>query len=392
MTVADHKILIIGAGPAGLAIAGRLRKKNIEFQIIEAKDNLAASWRGHYDRLHLHTVKQWSHLPHMPFPDSYPLYVPKDKLVSYLESYAETFDIRPQYKTTVQSIKKTSSPSWQVSCQNGQVYKATQVVIATGVNRVPRIPDLENKEIFQGQIIHSRNYKNHEPYKDKRVMVVGMGNTGAEIALDLSEYGIRTYLSVRGPVNIVPRDLNGRPVQVTAKKLSRLPFGIGTWLGTQIRKLYIGDLTKYGIPSPNMSPTKQLLETGKTPVIDIGTVKQIKAGKIKVTAEISRLGEDHAILTDGSKIELDAIILCTGYQAKIEELVENAEILLDQHGCPSAAICKDYHEGLYFIGFDNYKLGGILGIIMEESERISDHIQQTMNIQAQANSNASEKI
>jgi len=372
------QVIIIGAGPAGLAIAGRLRKNNINFNIIEATGQVASSWRNHYDRLHLHTVKQWSHLPHMEFPDDYPLYVSKDKLVAYLESYADHFNINPEFHVIVKSIEKSKNGSWIVTSQDDKKYVAPKVVIATGVNRVPHMPVLANHDAFNGNIIHSREYKNYKPYIDKNVIVVGMGNTGAEIALDLSEQGIQTYLSVRGPINIVPRDLNGRPVQVTAKKLSRLPFGIGTWLGTQIRQLYIGDLSKYGIESPKMGPTKQLLVTGKTPVVDIGTVDNIKAGKIKVIPEISRLETNHALLTNGEKINADAIILCTGYKAKVEEFVENADQLLDQYGCPSQAISDGSHEGLYFIGFDNYKLGGILGIIMEESKLISDHIQSTI--------------
>ena len=373
-------IIIVGAGPAGLAIAGRLRKRGIKFTILDQSDQLASAWHHHYDRLHLHTVKQWSHLPHLPFPDDYPLYVPRQKLVDYFEDYAKQFSIRPVLNTQVMSIKKADDFRWTILTKDHKIFSANTVIIATGVNRVPNQPQFAGQENFDGEINHSKSYKNTIPYKGQRVLVVGMGNTGAEIALDLSEHDIETNVSVRGPVNIVPRDLNGRPVQITAKKLAKLPFGLGTWLGTQIRKVYIGDLSKYGIESPKMGPTKQLLETGKTPIVDIGTVAAIKAEKIKVYPEIQNLSGNKVEFKDGRSLEIDSIILATGYKPVIEEFIERGQDLLDTYGCPSPSIGTGFHQNLYFLGFDNYKLGGILGIIMEESKLIADHIEERLAI------------
>lgn len=376
----SSEIIIVGAGPAGLAIAGRLRKKGIEFNILEASDKVASAWHNHYDRLHLHTVKQWSHLPHMPFPDEYPLYVPRKQLTDYFSEYAKRFDIKPIFNTKVKNIRKTEDSKWLIVTNDSREFLAKTVIVSTGVNRVPNKVHFEGEENFAGQISHSRLYKNPKPFSGQRVLVVGMGNTGAEIALDLSEHDIETFVSVRGPVNIVPRDLNGRPVQVTAKKLAKLPFGLGTWLGTQIRKAYIGDLSKYGIETPKMSPTKQLLETGKTPIVDIGTVAAIKAEKIKIYPEIQKLSHKTVHFKDGKSIDVDAIILATGYKPMIEEFLEKGDKILDKYGCPTPPIGIDFHQNLYFLGFDNYKLGGILGIIMEESKEIANHIESQLNI------------
>lgn len=369
------KNLIIGAGPAGLAIAGRLRKRGVDFHIVEATNKIANSWHNHYDRLHLHTVKQFSHLPHKEFPDQYPLYVPRNKLLEYLENYASEFSIKPEFNLKVSSVKKEHN-LWKTEFENGTSYTSQNVIIATGVNRVPNIPQWKNQDKFKGHILHSKDYKNAKPFSGQSVLVVGMGNTGAEISLDLSENDVQTYLSVRGPVNIVPRDLNGRPVQVTAKQLAKLPFGMGTSLGSMIRKMYIGNLAKFGVETPNMSPTRQLLETGKTPVVDIGTVKAIKAGNITVYKNISHFEEERVVFEDGKKVKVNYVILATGYKPKIQEFVEYGEKLLDQYGCPQPSIAPDSHKGMYFIGFDNYKLGGILGIIMEESKIIADHLEQ----------------
>jgi len=309
--------LIVGAGPAGLAVAGRMRKAGLDFEILEQSQNIGNSWHHHYDRLHLHTVKQWSHLPHLEFPEDYPLYVPRKKLIDYFYQYAETFNIDPHFDKKVIAIK------------------------------------------------------------DKRVLIIGMGNTGAEVALDLAENGVTTYISVRSPISVVPRDLNGRPAQVTAKYLAKIPFGLGDWLGSKIRSIYFGDIRKYNLEPSTMYPAVQLRETGKTPIVDIGTIAAIKAGKIKVVKDIEQFTADGVEFKNGEYLQFDAILLATGYHAKVEEFLERGSDLLDKYGCPKGPIGEDFHQGIYFIGFDNYKLGGILGTINSDSATIVNHISNT---------------
>ena len=371
--MSQSKIVIIGAGPAGLAVAGRLRKNERNFEIIERSGHVGWSWHCHYDRLHLHTVKQLSNLPHLPFPEDYPLYVPKDKLVQYFEQYANHFNIEPIFNTEVQKIVK-SGDQWQLEYNNGTTQLADQVIIATGVNRDPKVPQWKNQENFNGEITHTKLYKNPNPYLGKKVLVVGFGNTGAEIALDLAEAGIETFVSVRNPVAIVPRDVFGRPVQLTAKKLAKIPFGIGDWLGAQIRKVVIGNLSKYGLPMSKVAPVVQLRETGKTPVVDIGTADLIKKGKIKVLPDIDHFYDQGIKFSDGRSEDFDVVLLATGYSAGIEGLIPDASSILDRYQVPSKPIGTGVHEGLYFVGFDNYKLGGILGTIFTDSKTVVDHI------------------
>ncbi len=367
------KTIIIGAGPAGLATAGRMRKKGLPFQMLEKSDRIAERWHGHYDRLRLHTVKELSQLPHLPFPDEYPRYISRDQLIDYLEHYANKFNIRPFFNTPVSRI--TRKVKWQIETDDRKQFEADQVVIATGVNRIPYRPSWPGEDDFSGTISHSRTYKNPDAFKAQKVLVVGMGNTGAEIALDLAEAGIDVYLSVRSPVNIVPRDVFGRSSQVTAKKLQHLPFGLGDFLGKTVRSLFIGNLEKYGLKTSNLSPVEQLKTTGQSPVIDLGTVRMIKEGRIQVVSDIAKFSSNSIVFTNGESQEIDQVILATGYRPVLDEILDSVEGLIDEYGAPRYPVGKGPYQGLYFVGFNNYEVGGILGTIFRDSEKVVNHLQ-----------------
>lgn len=365
--------LIIGAGPAGLAVAGCFSKHSIPYHIIDASDKIASSWHGHYDRLHLHTVKELSHLPYLDYPDDYPRYVSRKLFIQYLENYAVEFKIKPRLNLRVENISN-KNVSWVIDCSENQ-FECKNLIIATGTNNIPHYPEwVSQVNTDKLTITHSRFYKNPTPFRDKKVLVVGMGNTGAEIALDLSEHNIETDISVRSPLCIVPRDLNGRPVQVTAKQLDKLPFGLGDWLGTQIRKIYFGNLSKYNIPVSKLPPVEQLRTTGKTPVVDIGTIKAIKTGKIKVQKDILKVSENSVEFKDGSTKKYDHIILATGYRTGIESFFPLAKSFIDKNNYPKNWKGDATLKNVYFTGFNNYKLGGVLGTVREEAMMIAEAV------------------
>jgi cation diffusion facilitator CzcD-associated flavoprotein CzcO len=203
-----------------------------------------------------------------------------------------------------------------------------------------------------------------------------MGNTGAEIGLDLCEHAVQTTISVRGPVNIVPRDVFGRPTQLTAMLTARLPEKLGDRLGVLMRRVTVGDLTALGIETPRLPPAAQLRVHGQTPVMDIGTVKRVKAGDIRVKGAIARLTADGVVFSDGTEERFDDIILATGYRPLVEELITDHEGLLDAQGVPRHVAPGGRHSGLFFIGFDNYQPGGILGTMMGQSQTIAEAISQ----------------
>jgi indole-3-pyruvate monooxygenase len=367
-------VIIIGAGPAGLAMAGRLSKARVPYTLLEASDQLAHSWVNHYERLHLHTVKEYSTLPYMDFPSDYPRYVPRAKLLEYYQKYADTYNIKPVYNTTIKWVNRKDEV-WQIEAlQQGitKQYSASKVIIATGFNRKALVPSWQGQASFSGSIIHSRAYRNPSNYKNKHVLVVGMGNTGAEIALDLAEKGVKATISARSPVNIVPRDFLGRSTQKTAMLLRKLPNALGDQIGSVLHKFTIGDLTKYGIRTPKYPPSAQNRKYGKTPVIDLGTLGRIKNGEIKVKTGVSKFEKQTVHFDDGSSGSYDAVILATGYTSAIQDFVENGASYINTHGHPTE-LYSAQHPGLYFLGFNAYTTG-LLWCINEDSERITAHI------------------
>ncbi len=361
----EHEIIIIGAGPAGLAIAGRLKNAGVDSLILEQSTMVGSSWANHYDRLHLHTIKEYSHLPHFPLQEKWPQYISKDQLIDHLKAYVKRFNLSVKFNQKVDAVL-AEGDKWKVITASGEQFLTKRVVVSTGFNRVPVVPTWAGEEVFKGSIIHSRDYRNAKPYHGKKVLVIGMGNTGAEIALDLTEQGANPTISIRGPVNIVPRDFHGRPTQKTAMMLRKLPIWMGDKVGVLLRKIAVGDLSRWGIETPADPPTAQLRKYGKTPVIDLGTVEKIKNGEIVVIRDIQSFTEDGVVLTSGERVEFDDIILATGYRANLPEFVKIDPTHFDHRGAPKAA-WLDQYPGLYFIGF-NTSFSGILNAIYEESQ------------------------
>lgn len=367
-----HKNIIIGAGPSGLSIAGRLSKLNIPFILLEKSENVGNEWRNHYDRLRLHTDKIHSALPHLPFPADYPTFVPKDQYILYLETYIEHFKIQPIYKQEVADIAKKDGV-WHVKTKTDEFF-AENVIVSTGYNRVPKIPHFINDALFEGEIIHSNQYKNGKCYAGKNVLVVGYGNSGAEIALDLYESGAKTFVSIRNPVNIVNREFLGRSTQGMAIFLSKFGNSFYDFISKIFKRLSTGSMKDTGIPISPLAPSEQLRKQGKVPVIDVGTLQQIKERNIVVLPDIQEFTHDAVVFKDGQHIKFDVVLLATGYHAHLEKIVKNIAPLLNERAYPKEMWNDtETYKGLYFLGF-NLPLTGILRDISISSAKIAQKI------------------
>ncbi len=364
------KNLIIGAGPSGLAVAGRLAKAGQPFTIIEKGQHVGEAWHHHYDRLHLHTDRQFSGLPHRPIPKTAPVFVPRLDLIKYWEDYANHFNIKPLFGQALQKLEREGS-LWAAETAT-DTFRAENVIMCTGYNRVPHVPEWPGQEKYPGEILHSGMYKNAEPYAGKPVLVVGIGNSGAEIALDLSYKAKSTYLSVRSPTNILMRDIGGKPSQLGAIIMdAALPNWAYDAIARFVQKKTVGDLSAYGIVTPDYSPSEGI-RRGKVPVLDVGTVAQIKAGAIQVVGDIKEFTAEGVVLADGGTLAVDAVVLATGYRAWLSELAPSLQPVLNDRGGPDQ-LRYDELPGLYFLGF-SVPLTGILRGIKMESKKIVKHL------------------
>ena len=361
----DTDILVVGAGPAGLAVAAALIARGHRPMVIEKAAQVGASWRAHYERLHLHTVKEHSALPGMPFPAADPRYVPRQRVVDYLDAYAARAGIAPRFGVEANAIVPAEGDGWCTTTRDGEEIRSRVVVVTTGANNIPLVPDIPGQEGFAGEIVHSRGYRNAAPFKGRRVLVVGMGNTGAEIALDLAEQGVAVALSVRSPVNIVYRDVLGRPTQKTTLLLWRLPSALGDVLARWLCDVTVGDLARYGLRRSAISPLCELREHGHTPVIDVGTLARIKAGEIAVYPGIRGLEASCAQFVDGRSAPFDAIVLATGYRSGIAALFPHSAVPLDENGLPNQSVGRGALAGAYFVGFDMRQPGTLRTIAGE---------------------------
>jgi cation diffusion facilitator CzcD-associated flavoprotein CzcO len=355
-------VVVIGAGPAGLAVGACLRTAGLDFIIFEKEPQLGSSWRRHYDRLHLHTIKRYSSLPLLPFPKDYPRYVPKDLMIKYLDMYAENFDLKPRFAQAVRAVRRAEE-GWSVETQSSLV-RARSVVVACGYNAEPVSRSDPKLERFKGRVIHSADYRNAAPFAGQSVLIIGMGNTGAEIALDLAEAGARPTISVRNGVHIVPRELFGLPIQVVAMLATHLlPLKANDVLFPPILDLVLGDLSKFGIRRPQQGILQQIRDAAKIPVIDVGTVRKIYDKVIRIAPGVAQAAEDGVRLDDGRVEHFDAIILATGY-------LPNYGSFLQAGAAPGA---DGGPSGIYFVGYRNV-VTGLLREISREAVRVANDI------------------
>lgn len=362
--------LVIGAGPAGLAVGACLRKRRQSFTILDQATEVGASWRRHYARLHLHTDRDHSTLPYLAFPPGTPRYPSRDQMVAYLEKYAHQFELAPHFDARVLTVR---------SCQNGWItttatgiYYSRRVVVATGCNAVPCIPRWPGQELFDGPIIHSSEYGAGVPFRGRSVLVIGFGNSGGEIAIDLHENGARVAMSVRGPVNIIPRDILGVSAVTIGIALSRLPNRFADMLAAPLSRLIAGDIVKLGFRKLSMGPITQIKTTAKVPLIDIGTVRLVREGHIEILGAVREMSKTSVSFEDGRSRSFDAIVLATGFRPGIGRFLEPQNDISNA-ARPRRADCSQCESGLYFCGFCVWP-AGMLREIGIEAQRIADDI------------------
>ncbi|KAF8404359.1 hypothetical protein HHK36_009242 [Tetracentron sinense] len=379
-------VVIVGAGPSGLATSACLNLLSIPNIVLEREDCCASLWKNKtYDRLKLHLAKQFCQLPHMPYPSHFPTFISREGFIRYLDDYVSHFRINPKYCRSVESASYDGIVGkWRVTAKNTisneiEVYITKFLVVATGENSeefVPKVPGLDS---FRGETLHSSNYKNGGSYKEKNVLVVGCGNSGMEIAYDQSNSGARTSIVARNPVHVLPKEL----VYLGMLLLKVLPFEMVDPTVLMLSKLKYGDLSNYGLRRPQKGPFYLKATTGRSPVIDVGTMEKIDRGEIQVLPSISNINGKDVLFSNGKTYRFDAIIFATGYKSTARNWLKDGDDLLNQDGMPKSSFPNHWKgkDGLYSAGFACKGLYGISA----DAQNIANDISLALNTKKEIN-------
>lgn len=374
-------VLIIGGGAAGLSAAAALARRGIHATVLDQDDCIGGTWARRYQSLKLHTLRRFSGLAHYPIPKDRPRYLTKDEYAAYLRAYAQMLGLDVSLAERVDAVRhipeNADAMRWEVSTSAG-IRHAKAVVIATGLYAEPRYPVFEGIETFSGRMIHSAQYTTGAAYKGQKALVIGLGNSGAEIAADLAKQGASSVsVSVRSTPPIVTREMLGIiPVQLMGIALT--PLGMPKTIdriGTALRRIALGDLTRYGLGEAAWGP----FAARRPAVIDAGFVQQLKQGRIVVRPKIARFDATDVVYEGGSREEIDVVIAATGFRTGLEKIL-NVPDVIDDDGQPRfRSGGQPPAPGLFFVGF-NETVRGQLFEINRESKRLAVEIQRYLAV------------
>jgi len=352
--VIKRVVAVIGAGPGGLSAAAVLKRRGYQPVIFE-RGSVGAFWRGQYDRLHLHTIRWLSNLPGLRFPRSEGKWVSRDGVVAHLERYVTHHGLDVRTGVEVRRVDRAPD-GWRIETSAGS-FDAWAVVVATGYNRVPVEPTWPGRDQFPGDITLGARYKNAAPYRGRDVLVVGIGNTGAEISVDLVEGGAgKVWISYRTPPNLTLRD---GPIPPPLVGILLRFFGASAKFGDRLmafgqRMDGLNDLSEYGLPPSPRGVVTQMMRDDVIPVIDVGMIALVKQRRITPVSAIERIEGKEFVLVDGHRLAPDAVIACVGYRRGLEPLVGHLDIL-NERGRPIVygGEAAPNAPRLYFVGYKN---------------------------------------
>ncbi|WP_033341229.1 flavin-containing monooxygenase [Catenuloplanes japonicus] len=325
----DNTVCVIGAGVSGLAAVKNLKEHGFGVDCYERETTIGGAWNWRNDRspmfasTHLNTSRPTSEFPDFPMPDDWPDYPHHSHFLSYLERYADHFDLRPHvwFGSEVVSVEAADEDGrWDVTTQSTgragstRTHRYLAVVVANGHNWAPRMPRIEGMDEFRGKVIHASAYKDPAELRGRKVLVVGGGNTGCDIAVEAGQQAVKAWHSTRRGYWYVPKYLLGRPSDQVNMRVAGLPLRLRQWLHRRVSAVAIGEPMSFGLPKPDHLPWES------HPVVNSALLDRIGHGDITPVPDVARFHRTEVELSDGSTIEPDLVVLATGYEPRFEFL------------------------------------------------------------------------
>jgi cation diffusion facilitator CzcD-associated flavoprotein CzcO len=353
-TAERYPVVVVGGGPAGLATSAELRRRRVEHVVLERGEAAGHTWMHLYDSLTLHTGKHLSTLPGMAFGRAVSIFPSRRDFVAYLHRYAEVFELPIETGRLVTRVARNGD-GWVVDTEKGAI-AARNVVIATGIVAAPQMPTISGREKFGGRVMHSVEYRRPIAFQGRRVLVVGVGNSGGEIGAELANAGARVTMAVRSGANVVPRALAGVPIQYLVFAMRGLPIGARREIAKLVGKLTELRRGKPVLPKPAHGPLDAI------PLIGFHLVDAIRAGRVAVRAGISEFTERGVRFTDGEDEPFDDVIFATGFTAALSPL--GGVVRTDAKGFAirTDRVTSADQPNLYFVGHTYDASGGLYNI------------------------------
>lgn len=381
MTTPILDVAVIGAGPAGLVLARRLQETNASFAVFERNSGVGGIWdidapgSPMYETAHFISSKTHSGFAGFPMPDNFPDYPSHRQLLSYIKSFADEYDLERhiQFNTSVDKAELNDDGTWTIRFANGEEKRCRYLVAANGVTWEPNTIEWPGE--FNGEIRHTVTYRSIEELQGKRVLVVGAGNSGVDIACDASFAAEQAFLSVRRGYHFLPKHIMGQPLDVFASTGPKLPFPIQQRLFSGLIRLINGDLTRYGLPKPD----HKLLESH--PIMNTQILHYLGHGDCVAKGDVRRLDGDDVVFADGSREHIDLILQATGYHHACPFLDDN--VLNEHDGRP------DLYLGMFSRSAPSF---AVLGFIEFASAAYDNFDQMAELIVADATSSSTSTV
>jgi putative flavoprotein involved in K+ transport len=343
--------VVIGAGPSGLAVARELRHRHgISALVLDQAAAPAVSWRNRYDNFRLNTNGFLSHLPGQRIPLTAGRWPTKEDMVRYFDRYVRQQDITLALGCEVHRIDRTAN-GWLVATSSGEI-RTPAVVLATGKYRTPVVPPWPGLGQFTGELVHSGDFRNAWPFAGRDVLVVGAGNSAADIAVQLADAGDarKVWLAVRTPPHLVRRAIGPVPSDIFLELFARVPARIVDPMIAQLNRLLFGDLSVYGFHRPPLGLKATVEQRGRIPTLADELVDAVRSGRVEVVAAVASVDSNRVILDDGTAVKPEVIVAATGFSTDLDGLVGHLGVL-DEDGDPRGGFASHLGDGMFAIGY-----------------------------------------